>query len=88
MRYVKRAEQKQRGCEWCIDTQRTYKRIKTTGKMNIRMSCIHDKCPYHELDNVKTYSEYLNTYGNDTVSDLLRAILKSEEGERFVTFCD
>lgn len=86
MRHVKNVERKQRGCEWCIDTVRTYKRIRTTGKTNIRMCCIHEKCPYHELDNVKTYSEYLKEYGTDSVSKLLSAILKSEEGEKVCDF--
>lgn len=79
MRYIKNVERKKRGCEWCIDTVRKYTKIRTTGKTNIRMQCIHKKCPYHELDNVKSYTEYLRSIGTDSVSAILKALLRSEQ---------
>lgn len=39
--------------------------------------CPHDKCPYHQLDNCKTYDEYLNKNGGDSVSAILSSLGKN-----------
>lgn len=44
MRIISKKEKKKRGCMYCLD----YKKRR----------CIHEKCPYHELDKYKTYNEY------------------------------
>ena len=44
-----------RGCDYCADMVM----IKKNGGENTH-GCIHMKCPYHELDNYKTYDEYLS----------------------------
>lgn len=43
-RFSQTKEMKKRGCHYCADFKRR---------------CPHEVCPYHELDNVKTYDEYL-----------------------------
>ena len=48
MRTVSLEEKRQRGCAYCLD----YKR-----------GCKYEECPYHELDDVKTYGEYLEKTG-------------------------
>ena len=54
VRFLKRHEMKQRGCEYCID--------RITGldeSEKIRKGCIHTKCPYKVLDNYETYDDFL-----------------------------
>lgn len=43
-RMKQNAEQKKRGCHYCADFKR---------------KCPYAECPYHELDEFKTYDEYL-----------------------------
>ena len=50
MRKVSVTEKKQRGCLYCLN----YKK---------RAGCeFDDGCPYHQLDKVKTYGDYLKKY--------------------------
>ena len=52
-------EQKKRGCHWCADFKRT---------------CPHEQCPYHELDDVKSYNEYLKKADKNELLKLLAAL--------------
>ena len=53
MQEVDNLMKKQRGCFYCLDYQkRRYKGVR-------KRVCIHDQCPYHELDKHKSYREYL-----------------------------
>lgn len=54
MRYVIDCNPSKRGCDLCADV--VIKHDTATG--NGRKFCIHDECPYHELDDVKRYIEY------------------------------
>lgn len=58
MRRVSSTEKNKRGCPYCLDYQK--KRFEGVR----RFVCIHDKCPYHELDKYKTYREYLKKTGD------------------------
>ena len=49
MRIISEKEWKQRGCAYCLDHK--------------KKQCKHDECPYHELDNVETYEEYMDSIG-------------------------
>ena len=49
MHQVRRDEYNQRGCHYCLH----YK----TGTQ----ACPYDECPYHELDTVSSYEEYLRS---------------------------
>lgn len=49
MRIVSLKEWSQRGCAYCLDRK--------------GHSCKHNECPYHELDDVKNYGEYLEKTG-------------------------
>ena len=53
MRRVKDCNPNKRGCHFCADTVKR----KTDG-FCVQKLCIHNKCPYHELDDVKSYMEY------------------------------
>ena len=50
MRKLNHREMIKRGCLYCEDCSHG------SGKDT---RCPYDKCPYHELDNVKTYGEYI-----------------------------
>ena len=66
MRKIHLDRKHKRGCAYCLDL------IPWEKKGNkVRLSkCPYDECPYHELDNVKTYDEYV-----DSVSDVPIAAL-------------
>jgi hypothetical protein len=36
-----------------------------------RSECPYDKCPYHQLDGFKTYTDYLKSIGADNITKLL-----------------
>lgn len=51
---------KKRGCTYCADY--------------IDSKCIHKECPYHELDNVKSYEEYLRKAKKNGLIKILESI--------------
>lgn len=57
-RLIRNDEWKQRGCQWCEDSGG--KRL-----------CLHEWCPYGEMDGYKSYAEYLKKNGGGTVKQLL-----------------
>lgn len=54
------SEYVKRGCYYCADY--------------IDRECIHEKCPYHELDNVKSYNEYLKKAKKGGLVKILESI--------------
>lgn len=68
MRNVPRNESIQRGCEWCLHHGNG-----TKGGF----ICPYDECPYHELDNVKTFREYEKSLkGKDILELFIKKICK------------
>ena len=56
MREIEKSERKQRGCQYC-------KYGKKKKKERIWF-CRYSTCPFHELDNVRSYEEwYRERYG-------------------------
>lgn len=53
-RTIPYSQVKKRGCEYCTDMV-----IISKKQTYIIRGCIHSECPYHELDNFKSYNEYL-----------------------------
>jgi hypothetical protein len=47
-----------RGCIYCLDHIKRKAEPDSTKKSLV---CIHDECPYHELDPYKTYNQYLKS---------------------------
>lgn len=66
MRIVPNEERIQRGCKYCLEHR---------GR-----GCKYDVCPYHELDDVKTYEEYLDEKGF-VFDQLVRNLSSEDEGE-------
>lgn len=62
MRPLKLREIEQRGCRFCAD--------RTSD--NNYSHCPHEECPYHELDNVKTYGEYMEKTDGITIGSILK----------------
>lgn len=65
LRKIHNGEALKRGCRYCADS------VKKDGKIR---RCIHEECPYHELDEFKTYHDYLkHTALDDDVFKFLKA---------------
>lgn len=58
MRYVVDCNPKKRGCDICADVVTRTFWSENDYKYFNRKCCPYDECPYHELDDVKCYSEY------------------------------
>ena len=63
---------RQRGCEYCLD----YRHERTVVGEKYHKLCIYNKCPYHELDDVNTYSAYLKAskMGKNAIAVYIRKI--------------
>ena len=57
MREIHADEARQRGCSWCRDFQ------KRRYRFSIKRVCIHDNCPYGELEEFKSYNEFFRSKG-------------------------
>lgn len=66
MRTVLLDRKHKRGCGYCLD----FIPWEKIGNTRTKSKCPYDECPYHELDDVKTYEEYV-----DGVSDVPIAAL-------------
>ena len=53
MRILSTQEKIQRGCAYCA-----YIQMEEVNEV-VKKVCPYDECPYHELDEFDTYSEYL-----------------------------
>lgn len=68
MRKIHNAERIQRGCAFCADCGWIKK------KLDRVRGCPYDVCPYHQLDKVKRYDDYLKSIGADTMYMLLKSL--------------
>lgn len=71
VRKLKQDEIVKRGCAFCLDM------IPPPTKHQNRL-CDHDKCPYRELDDAKTYTEYLSGLGYLSVPEIVRMLSKAK----------
>ena len=61
MRIIPYAETVKRGCKYCAFVDKT---LGDDGKM--KKACPYEECPYRELDDYKTYNEFLKArYNNE-----------------------
>lgn len=70
MRELLQNEIAKRGCRYCADKERVLGGAKVS-------HCPHDECPYRELDNVKSYGEYIH---KTNTSGLARALAELTKG--------
>lgn len=71
MRALKQLEINQRGCHYCADRESRYRCEGHTESI-----CHHDVCPYHELDDVKDYHEYIKKTEDSGLARALRELAK------------
>ena len=55
MRILPTQEEIKRGCDYCAHVNDYCAHVNDT----VKKVCPYDECPYHELDEFDTYSEYL-----------------------------
>jgi hypothetical protein len=69
MRRLHNKERYQRGCDFCIDKVK----CKTVANKQVMSRCPYDECPYHELDGINTYDEFLKASSSVGLLKLLDA---------------
>ena len=70
MRILSTAEQNKRGCRYCLYVARVKGQV--NGQEIVRrIACPAERCPFRELDEHKTYTDYLKTYGAQTLKAIL-----------------
>ena len=69
MRVLKESETYQRGCWLCADLH------KVRGGRRVN-HCPYEECPYHELDSVKTYGEYMRKTKSSRLARALAELTK------------
>ena len=70
---------RKRGCEWCLDHRFTIINWPGYQYGNKRThACIHDICPYRELDEYETYNDYLKHAKNEGYEKLLDSVFKAQ----------
>lgn len=70
MRKLHSADRIKRGCQYCTDM---IPWNKTRSKI---CQCLHEKCPYDELNETESYGEYLEKHGDMMVDQILKAMEK------------
>lgn len=72
MRFLGHREIMQRGCDYCLDKQ-----VIHNAKSGYNVTCCHyEECPYHELDNVKIYGEYIQKTNTSGLAKALAELAK------------
>ena len=69
MRKIHLDRKRKRGCGYCLD-------FIPSGKVGKRSKCPYDECPYHELDDVKTYDEYAESVSDTPIAEMIAWLLR------------
>lgn len=75
MRIIHNKERVQRGCIYCEEVMPPEK----DGRNPRQRKCPHEECPYHQLDGMKTYGEYLDTISTEPIASFLMTALRNGE---------
>jgi hypothetical protein len=73
MRFLTLQMRKKYGCDHCADNVK-----RKLHEWDERRECIHDECPYKELQKFSSYSEYLKAINDRSVSEMLKILEKLE----------
>jgi hypothetical protein len=76
MRILTWKEKNKRGCLDCADMVITLS--KDDARVRCR-ACIHDVCPYHELDQFDTYKQFLKSDRKDVLAVALEKLFNRTE---------
>lgn len=71
MKVLDHKEMNKLECIYCLDYTKRKAEPTSTKKSHV---CIHDECPYHELDAFDSYHKYLKS--SASVSSIKTALLK------------
>ena len=80
MRVLTNAEKVKRGCIYCTDFAK--KRLEPGHTMRCWV-CMHDECPYHELDPYDNYAQYLKSEKPTRLMDAIVSVMNIERKIRF-----
>lgn len=80
MRALTNLEINKRGCTYCADMTKKFLEPDSSKRIKV---CIHDECPYHELDHYDSYTAYLKS---PTQARLIEAFEKIFHFEREMRF--
>lgn len=88
MRLLSTAEQNKRGCRYCLYVARVKGQV--NGQVNgqevtRRIACPADRCPFRELDGYRSYTDYLKTYGAQTLKAILMKLGMAKPKKRVNT---
>lgn len=73
MRRIKLDCKHKRGCGYCLE----YIPSRKVGNTVTKSKCPHDVCPYHEMDNVKTYDEYAESVTDVPIAALIAKLCRA-----------
>ena len=86
MRLLTQPEMNKRGCIYCLDHIKRKAEPDSVKKSHV---CIHDACPYHELDPYKTYTQYLKAErSTDSLKRVMIRAFAIEKKEKNAKVCD
>lgn len=77
MKVLPQSEMNKRGCIYCLDHIKRKAEPDSVKKSHV---CIHDECPYRELDPYKTYTQYLKS--ERSVDSLEKVMVRMFEIEK------
>lgn len=75
MRKIGFSVKRKRGCGYCLD-------FIPAGKVGKRSKCPHEECPYHEMDNSKTYDEYVESISDMPIEELVTLLLGTKQRKK------
>lgn len=70
MRALDKKEMAKRGCECCKDIAKDYFPEMPNPTFR-KWACPHEECPYDELDDFDSYSQYLKSLGPNSLKQVL-----------------
>lgn len=73
MRPLSKAEQNKRGCRYCLYVGRMKGQVNGRNT-TLSLACPANRCPFRELDYYHSYTDYLKTYGAQTLKAILMKI--------------
>lgn len=78
MRKMSISLKRKRGCGYCLDLI-PWQKVGNTKK---KAKCPHEECPYHEMDNTKTYDEYVESVSDMPIEELITLLLGTKQRKK------
>ena len=78
MRKINKPIKRKRGCAYCLD----FIPWEMVGNTRKKAKCPHEECPYHEMDNSKTYDEYVESVSDMPIEELITLLLGTKQRKK------